>query len=72
MKTINFLFSEIFGVPEKEITDDLSLMDFDSFKLIFFFSQIEKEYGMKFMLKDMVNVNNLGELKGILKKMEAR
>lgn len=67
MRTIESLFSNVFNVPVDKVGDKTSLANYDSFKLILFFSLVEKEYATRLLLKGMTDVNTLGELKALLR-----
>jgi len=72
MKTIESLFAQTFGIDENLVTENTRFTDYDSFKIIFFFTRLEREFDIQLTLNDMVNVNTVGELKATLKNMEAR
>lgn len=67
MKTIEALFAGIFKIQPEQVTDHTRFTDYDSFKIIFFFTQLEKEYHIQLNLKDMVNVTDIGDLKKVMK-----
>lgn len=71
IKKLNSIITAIFKVKEGEINEALSpeaLPDWDSFNYLMFISEIEKSFGIKFSMDEVVGAKNLGDIKKFLEE----
>ena len=65
------IISEILNLSVEKINDDLSrdsAKDWDSFNHLLLVSAIEKDFNMKFTLKEITEIKTVGEIKRIIKE----
>lgn len=72
MKELNEIFVQVLGTPDLQLTADLSADDideWDSLTNMTIVSEIEKHWGVKFKLRDIIRMKNIGDMVDtILKK----
>jgi acyl carrier protein len=71
MKTFNTIVSEIFKIPEEQITDSLSSKDiseWDSMNYLFFIAELEKNFNLSFAMDEVMNAQTLGDLRKIVEQ----
>ncbi len=72
MKELNDIFVQVLGTPDLQLTADLSADDideWDSLTNMTIVSEIEKHWGVKFKLRDIIRMKNIGDMVDtILKK----
>lgn len=59
------IFAEVFATPEIEITDDLNAEKvdrWDSLTHLNMISEVESFYGIKFKLKELIGMKNVGDM----------
>lgn len=59
------VFSKVFQANDLEITEDLTadkVAKWDSLSHLTMISEVEKVFGIKFKLKELVNMKNVGDL----------
>lgn len=71
LEKINEIFKDTFDddtliVTEKTAAKDID--DWDSLMHITLISEIEKAFGMKFTMKEVMNMRNVGEMMRIIEK----
>lgn len=71
---LNTVFADVFDeditVTASTTADDIA--DWDSLTHITLISAIEEEFGMKFSMKEVVGMNNVGELAEIVSQRKKR
>lgn len=71
---LNAVFADVFDeditVTASTTADDIE--DWDSLTHITLISAIEEEFGMKFSMKEVVGMNNVGELAEIVSQRKKR
>ena len=72
---VNDVFHDVFDddsivVTESTTADDVE--DWDSLMHITLISEIESAFGMKFQMKDVVGMKNVGEMLDIIEKAVSR
>ncbi|MDO8743460.1 MAG: acyl carrier protein [Candidatus Azambacteria bacterium] len=75
MKIFNQIVSEIFKIPEGNITDDLSsktIPEWDSMNYLLFIAELEKQFNVSFSMDEVMNADSLGTIKTILKSKGAQ
>lgn len=70
LEKVNEIFQDVFDdesivVTEETTADDIE--DWDSLMHITLISEIEGEFGFKFQMKDVVGMQNVGEMLDIIK-----
>lgn len=68
---LNGIFREIFDDESISVTDETTaadIEDWDSLTHILLVSTIEDEFGLKFQMKDIVNLKNVGEFVDLILK----
>lgn len=59
------IFRELFGNPTLTLTDDTTAKDvpgWDSLMHITLLSEVEEHFGMRFSMKDVIGMKNVGEM----------
>ena len=62
---LSLIFENVFGEKDIEITDDLTadhINRWDSLTHLTMIAETEKAFGIRFKLKELVNMKNVGEL----------
>lgn len=70
MKKLNKVVSKVFKIKPNRITDDTSPMNvkkWDSFGGLLLVTEIEKAFGVKFSMKEILSIKDIGSIKKILK-----
>jgi acyl carrier protein len=68
-KRLNEIFQDIFDDEELVVTDETcadDVDDWDSLRHITLISAVEKAFGMKFAMKEVLEMENVGEMADIL------
>lgn len=68
-KRLNEIFQDIFDDEELVVTDETcadDVEDWDSLRHITLISAVEKAFGMKFAMKEVLEMENVGEMADIL------
>lgn len=71
MKRLNKVLSNVLGVKESSITDDMSpdtVASWDSFNGIMLVSELETEFGVHFTMQEVTDVRCVGDIKKALEK----
>ena len=71
MKRLNAILSRVLGIKESEINDKTSpsnVDSWDSFNGIMMVSELEKEFKVKFTIKEAASVKCVKDIKDSLKK----
>lgn len=66
---LKVIFETIFQQPGIEITEDLTadkVARWDSLTHLTMIAEVEQQFGVKFKLKELVNMKNVGELIALL------
>lgn len=70
-KRVNEIFRDLFDNDSIEVTDSTTAADvagWDSLTHITLINEIEAEFGMKFMMKEVLTMQNVGEMLDILQQ----
>lgn len=70
MSLLQNIFSEIMGVPQDEIRDDLSRTQveaWDSFNHLLLISEVEKQTGVELTMQETNRIGTFGELREIVR-----
>ena len=68
-KRINEIFQDIFDDDELVVTDETcadDIEDWDSLRHITLVSAVERAFGIKFSMKEVLEMKNIGEMADIL------
>ena len=67
---LNGIFSDVFDEPitVTETTTSADIEDWDSLTHITLISEVESAFGMKFSMKDVLEMKNVGEMVDIIEK----
>ena len=67
---LNGIFSDVFDEPitVTEATTSADIEDWDSLTHITLISEVESAFGMKFSMKDVLEMKNVGEMADIIEK----
>ena len=67
---LNGIFSDVFDEPitVTEATTSADIEDWDSLTHITLISEVESAFGMKFSMKDVLEMKNVGEMVDIIEK----
>ena len=67
---LNGIFSDVFDEPitVTEATTSADIEDWDSLTHITLISEVEDSFGMKFSMKDVLGMKNVGEMADIIEK----
>ena len=67
---LNGIFSDVFDEPitVTEATTSADIEDWDSLTHITLISEVESAFGMKFSMKDVLEMKNVGEMVEIIEK----
>ena len=67
---LNEIFSDVFDEPitVTEATTSADIEDWDSLTHITLISEVESAFGMKFSMKDVLEMKNVGEMVDIIEK----
>lgn len=71
-KKLNEIFREVFDNPEIIVNDETTATDvegWDSLMHITLISAVEDEFGIRFAMKDIVNMKNVGSMVDIILEM---
>ena len=71
LERVNEIFQDVFDDSSIEITEETTaedIEDWDSLMHITLISEIEGEFGFKFEMKDVVGMQNVGEMLDIIEK----
>lgn len=71
MKSIEEIFSNVFGVNVSEMNDNISYIDYepwDSVRHMRIIAEIEEEYDVEFDMDDIIAMETIKKAKEILKK----
>jgi acyl carrier protein len=69
MKTFNSITTELLGIKEEDIKDELSpkdVKDWDSMNYLLFIAELEKEFSMSFTMDQVMNAKCLGDIRKIV------
>ena len=72
---INSIFRDVFDdktIMVSESTSAVDIEDWDSLSHIILISAIEDEFGVRFNMKDVLNMKNVGEMADILAEMNGK
>ena len=72
---INSIFRDVFDdktIMVSESTSAADIKDWDSLSHIILISAIEDEFGIRFNMKDILNMKNVGEMADILAEMTGK
>ena len=72
---INSIFRDVFDdktIMVSESTSAADIEDWDSLSHIILISAIEDEFGVRFNMKDVLNMKNVGEMADILAEMNGK
>ena len=67
---LNGIFSDVFDEPitVTEATTSADIEDWDSLTHITLISEVEETFGVKFSMKDVLGMKNVGEMADIIEK----
>lgn len=71
---VNPIFRSVFGDESIEIHDEMTAKDverWDSLNHLSMISGVEKEFGIKFKLKELVGMKNVGDMLRLIEKKAA-
>lgn len=71
LNKFNVLLASILGLSKDEIRDDLSpdmVETWDSFNGLLIASELESTFNLSFTTEEIVGVENIGDMKSILRK----
>ena len=63
------VFSKVFNDPNLKLNDDMTAKDvdkWDSLTHMILIDAIEKQFGIKFKLRDLIKMKNVGDMKRII------
>jgi acyl carrier protein len=69
MKTFNTITTELLGIKEADIRDDLmpkDVPDWDSMNYLLFIAELEKEFSISFSMDEVMNAKSLGDIRKIV------
>lgn len=69
---LNEIFRDVFDDESICVTDDTTaddIEDWDSLTHISLLATIEDEFGIRFDMKDVINLKNVGEMADLIEKM---
>ncbi len=71
---LNQVFSDVFDedITVSASTTTADIEDWDSLSHITLISSVEEEFGMKFSMKEVVGMQNVGELAEIVKERKTK
>ena len=72
---LNSIFRDVFDdktIMVSESTSAADIEDWDSLSHIILISAIEDEFGVRFNMKDVLNMKNVGEMADILAEMNGK
>lgn len=70
MKKLSKVVSKVFKIKSNRITDNTSpitVRKWDSFGGLLLVTEIEKAFGVKFSMKEILSIKDIGSIKKILK-----
>ena len=71
MQKTQDIFREIFGEPDLQITSEMTANDvdkWDSLTHLTMIAKVEEEFGIKFKLKELVKMKNVGDMLGFIEE----
>jgi acyl carrier protein len=71
METLKALIAKVLNVEEKSINDASSpesIPEWDSFNALMLVSEIEKNFGVKFTIDEVLEAKNVADIKNALRK----
>lgn len=75
MKRLKEIFAEVMSIEEKDISDESSpenTESWDSFNSLILISELEKNFSLKFTTKEVMSVKNFKDIVEILKKYKVQ
>lgn len=69
MTKLEHIFSSVLGIPETEVTPDLSpqtISAWDSLNAIILLTEIEKAFSMRFKFEEAMAVKNFGDVLALI------
>jgi len=70
-KNLFEIISEVMNIPISQINDDSgtgTIEEWDSFNMYVLLNEIEKEFNIKFLLEESLEIKNVGDFKKQLEK----
>ncbi len=74
MKSLKGIVSKVLRISEKRIDDSTSpakVKTWDSLRGLLLITELENNYKIKFTIKEILSIKNVGDIKKILKKHNA-
>ncbi len=75
MEKIISITVKIFKVKPEEVTDDMSpekIPSWDSMNYLLFIAELEKEFGVRFGMNEVMDAKNLGDIKKALRAKDVK
>lgn len=71
MGQLNTILAQVFSIDESTITDSTSpqtVESWDSFNALILVTELEEKFKVKFTMEEITSVQNVGDIKSILRK----
>jgi acyl carrier protein len=71
MKKIEEIIAQVFNINSSQVTNETSpenTEEWDSFNGLLLITELEKEFGIKFSIEEMIAVKDVGDIKKVLRK----